>query len=634
MSAIWGAINLCGDKIEKKEIDVLKDAYSDCILDKINYVVHDNIYMGCGIQYFTEEAKYEVLPIVDKKNQIYFDADVVLDNREKLLELLGSKKNSKAIPDGTILYELLKKNKKQYLNDILGVYSFVYYDVKNNYLCISTDSMSERCLYYRQIDKIIYFSTLLKPLANLSDKININKKWVADFLALDNLCVNLDVNETLYDGIFKVAPAQVIVWDNLIKKEYTFWKPYENINVKKNITDEECKKKLISIFSESVKCTMRSKDEISILLSGGLDSTSVACFAAQQLDKQYRELHSYTTIPMKGYESIQNKYTLEDESSDVKGTQKYLKNLKSTFYSMDDKNPWKDRKKYLKHLEIPYKSVQNIMWIDDIMNLAYKNGSRIMLIGSYGNCAFSFGDYSVYMNTLLSKGKIVSFFRELKQFQSSYRYSRKQVLKVLVRGYFNKEKLSEAVKDIIGDSYICDKLSEECDCKARLGKIGLELGKSNRTFKNYRKLMCNKILFSQHGETSTKLSLYTGVLQRDPTKDKRLLEFCMSIPIEKFISNGIERRLVNVCLKDFLPDHISNKMQHGVQSADMNYRMQQSWGSVKKEWIKLYNQNMDSAYVDCKKALDNLQKIKSLKEIDSFELIRHIYTLSMLEVIK
>lgn len=633
MSAIWGVINLSGGKIKKEDIDVLKNSFKECVIDRMNEVVEDNLYMACGIQYFTEEAKLEVLPIVNKNEGIYFNADVILDNKNELLQILGMNENDTKIPDGSILYEIIRKDIKKYINRILGVYSFVYYDLKRNYLCISTDALGNRCIYYRQIDDNIYFSTLLKPLVNINKKAELNNKWIADFLAMDNLCINIDTEETLYEEIFRIAPAQIVTWDNLKKQKTIYWEPYKTIKEKTHITDQECKDTFIYFFRQAVKCTLRSKNEISILLSGGLDSTSVACFAAQELKKQKRILHSYTSIPVKEYKSKENFYLFEDESEAVKETQKYLENLKCTFIRLDQKTPWDERKIFLKHQETPYKSVENYMWLEEAMNAAYKNGSRVMLTGAYGNIAFSFGDFTIYMNTLLAKGKLIRFFKELNLFQPYYNYSRKYALKVLLKEFLKIEKIDPEAKEIIGESYISKQLMNKYHCKKRLGEYLYNIKKSNKTYKDYRKTMCNFLLLSQLGDYYTKQSLYTGVLERDPTRDKRVIEFCMSIPIDQFVRNGMERRLVNIYLKDYLPKCITNKISRGVQSADMKYLIHKKWDTLKKDWKDIYIHNYNSPYVDCNKALKNLEELRSFDDISNFDLYRHMSTLIMLEAL-
>ena len=80
MSAIWGIIDLQGKKLQAGISQVFAESYQNCVIDRYEEIVEETVYFGCGIQYFTREATKEKLPVVAE--EIYFTADVVLDNRE------------------------------------------------------------------------------------------------------------------------------------------------------------------------------------------------------------------------------------------------------------------------------------------------------------------------------------------------------------------------------------------------------------------------------------------------------------------------------------------------------------------------------------------------------------------------
>jgi len=59
MSAIWGVIDLSGNKINKTVIDILKKPYDSCEFDRVEEIYLENAYMACGLQYFSESSVYE-----------------------------------------------------------------------------------------------------------------------------------------------------------------------------------------------------------------------------------------------------------------------------------------------------------------------------------------------------------------------------------------------------------------------------------------------------------------------------------------------------------------------------------------------------------------------------------------------
>ena len=119
MSAIWGAINLQNETIPDHVCDCMRKAFDKCKIDRYEELKDKNVYFGCGIQYFVLEAENEQLPY--GSDGIYFDADVVLDNRDAICEMLGISQDEGAVlPDGKLLFEIYNKRGKECLNDLLG----------------------------------------------------------------------------------------------------------------------------------------------------------------------------------------------------------------------------------------------------------------------------------------------------------------------------------------------------------------------------------------------------------------------------------------------------------------------------------------------------------------------------------
>ena len=60
---------------------------------------------------------------------------------------------------------------------------------------------------------------------------------------------------------------------------------------------------------------------------------------------------------------------------------------------------------------------------------------------------------------------------------------------------------------------------------------------------------------------------------RDPTSDVRLVEFCLAVPTEEFLSNGISRALAKRALSDRLPKLVLDEWKRGYQAADWHERL-------------------------------------------------------------
>jgi asparagine synthase (glutamine-hydrolysing) len=56
--------------------------------------------------------------------------------------------------------------------------------------------------------------------------------------------------------------------------------------------------------------------------------------------------------------------------------------------------------------------------------------------------------------------------------------------------------------------------------------------------------------------------------QRDPTADKRLVEFCLALPGRRFLADGVPRALGQAALADRLPRAVLSERRKGYQGAD------------------------------------------------------------------
>lgn len=629
MSAIWGAIDLSGRKIPEEVQKKMRRAFDRCVIDRFEELIDKNVYLGCGIQYFVPEAVHETLPYA--RDHVFYTADVVLDNREELCQKIGiSWQEGRQMPDGELLYRVYRQLGRDCLNDLLGAYAFVWYDRERNRVDLVLDAVGNRCLYYRTIGSVLYFSSLLAPLAELTQETELNDRWITDFLAMDHLFMVNETCETPVKDVRRIAPAQVLrVGDGKIQ-EMLYWTPFSQRDadgVLRFASDQEYADSFRNLWDRAVKEVMRTDTKVSILLSGGLDSTAVAAVAAPCLKEQGKKLYSYTAVPMKGYQASGETYYVDDESEDVKKTAEFYGNIETCFVDLEGKHPWELAAEELRRLEMPYKSIQNSLWLAESMRKAYENGSRLMLSGEYGNTTISYTDLYVYTNSLYRQRKLFRLKREIDAFSKSMGFSAKYAWKQIYR---TARQPYEPSPNPYRNSFVKRELAEKCGSRMRLDQLARREWRDSRDY-DRRSSEAYFLPLRQIGEIVTKHSLMTGILLRDPTKDKRVIEFCMRLPMEQFCKEGMDRRLVKVYLRELLPEHVIHFNKKGRQSADLRYRLSLDWTNVRKEWLALYEKYESSKYVDTAAAVKQLTEQPDIEAYTNFDLTRHMYTLLVLQ---
>ncbi len=612
MSAIWGTIALDNSVIPEENIKVFQDAYKECVIDKREYLQDKNVLMGCEIQYFTPEAKKEKLPKKSDDGQCFFTADVYLDNRDELLQdKIFAGENSAELADGDILFLFYQAYGEKRLVEVIGSYAFVYYDRKKGTIDFVMDHMANRCLYYCLLDNVLYFSTIIKPLhILLKDKLRKNTKVLVDFIALQDYRVYLDYEATIFEEIKHGVAGHIMKVSMKGIEKTAYWNPLKNVRTLKGKKDEEYKKLLLDTFSEAVRNSVRTTDKIGISLSGGLDSTAVACFASPIARERNEQLYAYTMVPKTGYQDDTEGYTTVNERYLVEATARHLGNVAEHYDSYDEMNAWDISKEQIALLEGPYKSLQNVMWVKHLAEKAYQDGCRVFLNGQLGNDTISYGDQDAYVYELFITGRWKNLWEEMNSHSKYYRYRKKKVLKGIWERFCGVEKVEQIdkrqflesafVKKDVLDNYRTYERSIALDRSA----------KAIKTRRQYMKLIVDPMRFRQIGDNETRISLYSGVLCKDPTRNVNVFQLCMSFPTEQFNKGCMPRRLIYEYMKEYFPKELlDERLAKGQQSADFYYRLKERWEDICVELQETFMS--EHAELDCNKLLQALQELQN-----------------------
>lgn len=585
MSAIWGIIDLDCKKVDKKVSEPFRRVYSQCKIDRTEEFMEDNIYLGCGIQYFTKEAQDEQMPIVDRENGIFFVADCILDNREEITNKLNLEKN---LPDGTIMYEAYKAWGEDCSKEFLGPYAFGVYDKKEEKVIVAANHAFSRSIFYTYYDNKVYFSTLQQPLYLLDEFPHpYNDRWILDCITMTSPSMITEPEETLFENIYKVPAACFIRFTKNQKEKIRFWN-IENCKEWK-ATDEEYEKAILDVCEQAAKSAMRTDGNIGIMLSSGLDSSSVAGLCASILRESGEKLYSFTSVPEHDYEYDKNGFYVPDETQGVMLVCRDNDNIEPEFLDCKGMNAIEDIDYLLDIYDTPTKSKQNAIWISKICERACEKNCRMVLDGQLGNVTVSAGNMIDYLYILLSHARFCKAYQELNLFCKKNRFRRKWIFRLLLSSIW--ETLTVPIikykSDIYKNAFTDKKKAKDFGVTKRFRKALNNIPCTVlQNEKKYRKNILMEVAFAQIGEMKTANGLKNGVMIRDIYKDKRVMELCYRFPIKVFVSEGCERKIIRKYLKRYVPDELCTDMRHkGLQSADYLYRIKKCW-DIRKDEIK------------------------------------------------
>ena len=109
----------------------------------------------------------------------------------------------------------------------------------------------------------------------------------------------------------------------------------------------------------------------------------------------------------------------------------------------------------------------------------------------------------------------------------------------------------------------------------------------------------NVFQYNASSTLNSKLSLHYSLYKRDPTNDLRVVQFCLSVPENQYVQNGMNRALIRRATDSYLPDHVRlNQSTRGIQGADWLHRMIPNWEAFREEVQQLRSDKRTLEYID------------------------------------
>lgn len=186
--------------------------------------------------------------------------------------------------DTEILPHLYEEMGEAFLDVINGMFAIALWDLKLNKLILARDRFGEKPLYYGIFDNKLVFGSEPKALmTHPAVKADLNLDSLRQYLSFDYV----PAPNSIYQGINKLPAAHRLVLENGKIKTIRYWslsfkKPERKPSLK------EATAELKELLDDSVRMRLISDVPLGILLSGGVDSSTVAAFATQHATERVK----------------------------------------------------------------------------------------------------------------------------------------------------------------------------------------------------------------------------------------------------------------------------------------------------------------------------------------------------------
>jgi asparagine synthase (glutamine-hydrolysing) len=279
----------------------------------------------------TRESQFERQP-ASLDGQFWITADARIDCREELTTKLAQKSHgapSRGAPDCDLILHAYAAWGADCVQHLRGDFAFAIWDARKKLLFCARDHFGVKPFYYAELGELFLFSNTLDCLRQHPDvSEELNDAAIGDFLLFG---LNCDATTTTFRDIRRLPAAHTMTISSEGLRIQRYWSVPTEGRIRYHRVEDYVEH--FQILLQAAVADRTRVDRAGILLSGGLDSGTVAA-TARELSGRVggtADLRAYTVV----YESL----FPDEEGAYAQETANFL-NIPIQFIPMDDVQPF------------------------------------------------------------------------------------------------------------------------------------------------------------------------------------------------------------------------------------------------------------------------------------------------------
>lgn len=440
-----------------------------------------------------------------------------------------------------------------------GMWAIAILDKKNGELILSRDRFGKKPLYYYKDDDAIIFASEIKSIflyPGVLKKPNFEK--IYRYLSTIYRYVDID-NASFFENIFSVPKSSYMrvshMFETIVEP---FWTLEEGmVDLKGNelsIIDD-----FRELFIDSVKLRLRSDVPVGCMLSGGMDSTSIACVAYKILKTPILTFSGITGDERGVYD--ESEY-IDEVVKETSAEHKYVKPEPSDLFdSIDEMLFFHDE------------PICTVTWYS-LYRIAEKikeQGLKVVLNGHGGDEMLGgyWDHYHYNFFDLETSGNADVLDYEQKMWLKNHN---RKISEICQTREYIKKLQNDEVSEI-------SKFTDYSDCftldfvEKYKRTINLYSGFASTLSKRlHKELMYEGVPAIVKPEDRNTMA--HSIESRSPMLDYRLAEFCFSLPNSFKIRDGIGKWTLREAMRDILPEKVRTRKDKAgfIAPADVWFR--------------------------------------------------------------
>ena len=514
---------------------------------------HGAVALGQQHFWITPEDQNQPQPRLDGESGYVITCAARLDNRPEIIHALGlDQVPVSSLSDADLILKVYRRWDTECATHLLGDFAFVIWDPTQQRMFAARDALGCQDLHYFLNQNYVMLATRLNVLLeHPAVQPRLNETKMAEYLAV---CWGDDVN-TFYDSIYHLPPAHCLLVTSENSRLWCYWQ-IDPGNTIQYAQPEQYAEHYRELIKESLRARLRSAYPVGISLSGGLDSSSLACLAAEVLAE--------TPAPegrLGSYSYVFDKYTNCDERVYIQPVLEQAKDLYPILPKMvkgDLLWPRPFDEDWLNLRDYPGQDPYYYL-VQAILQAAHQDGVRVLLSGFYGDDLYSGSEY--WLANSLMRGHLRQAARLLVQAarQGSLKWN---LLELNLRGMLPtglKKKYRglrprtpewvEWISPQLAARTGLASLNNPADTQPKFRLPGQQARYSSLFSIGYPESFSGYQIFGWE----------SGVEFVFPFADRRIVEFLLALPGEQVGLPGLSRRILREAMKGRLPEPVRQR---------------------------------------------------------------------------
>jgi asparagine synthase (glutamine-hydrolysing) len=510
------------------------------------------------------EDEHDVQPLIGGGGRFALVADARLDNRAELAAALRlDSAEAGALADSELLLRALERWGEEAVPRLLGDFAFAFYDAHQRRLLLVRDALGQRPLFWHKGKGFVAFASMPRGLHALD---TVRKG--PDEKALVRYLGSLPPAgpSSFYEGIERVEPGHVVALtlDGTARRRY--WRPQRQELGLKRFEDyvEAYRSELDAAVARRLR---GARGLVAAHLSGGWDSNAVTATAARLMAGSGGRVVAYTHVPRQAADAEAPSHRFADEGALAAATARLHPNIDHVTLASSGRSPIADLDRYASLFDRPVFNLCNHVWLSEIRSAAAAAGARILLSGEIGNWTISAAPNSLLAD-LLRERRWIAWSRSAWGMVRGGRARARGVAASSFGPWLPDPVWRAFARFSSGpEAGVTDPLHPRLRDAAAAEREARRIDPASPP-KNYFEHAAEAILAMDWGEHRKGVLGGWGLDKRDPTADPRLIDFCLSLPLDMLIKGGVRRPLARAALADRVAPAVLDERRKGYQSAD------------------------------------------------------------------